>query len=412
MLTHNIAIVGAVDAGKSSLIGVLSTGTLDDGNGKSRETVLTLKHEKESGRTSNINVVKVLNPFEKGTVSQIRFLDLAGHEKYLRTTLRGLTSFFPDYAILVISASKGITRITRDHFNICRSLSIPVLIVITKIDIAPPETFKQTLESVRLLCRRLQIKFTFDCSRGEGREEVLEILSVNPLVVSPIFSVSNVKGDGLDLLKSFLFCLPQLQTAPRANFIRKFASLRGIRKLFFILTPYRVEGIGLVLYGENFLEPIAVGDKLVLGPLGKEYVDIRVKSIHNEFSEVVSRLEPGQHGCLAIRPMDSKSEISKDSLKRGRVLINTPVLVNKVVADVVILTSSTTINIGYTPYIHCANVSVCGRIIGGDNFPLRSGKRSSVTFQFLTPQFIYPGARLVFRDGYVKGIGVIKEILP
>ena len=53
-----IAVCGPVDAGKSSLIGVLTSGELDDGRGKSRKKILKHKHELDSGRTSNIT----LNP--------------------------------------------------------------------------------------------------------------------------------------------------------------------------------------------------------------------------------------------------------------------------------------------------------------------------------------------------------------
>ena len=39
----------------------------------------------------------------------ITFIDLAGHEKYQKTTVFGLTSRTPDFAALVISAAVGIT---------------------------------------------------------------------------------------------------------------------------------------------------------------------------------------------------------------------------------------------------------------------------------------------------------------
>ena len=47
-----VATIGNVDAGKSSLIGVLTKGVLDNGRGKSRSMVMQYKHEIETGRTS------------------------------------------------------------------------------------------------------------------------------------------------------------------------------------------------------------------------------------------------------------------------------------------------------------------------------------------------------------------------
>ena len=38
----------------------------------------------------------------------ITFLDLAGHQKYLKTTIFGLTGHIPDFAMLVIAANAGV----------------------------------------------------------------------------------------------------------------------------------------------------------------------------------------------------------------------------------------------------------------------------------------------------------------
>merc|ERR1712137_307926 len=47
-----VAVVGNVDAGKSTLIGTLTTSCLDDGRGKSRTSIMKHRHEIETGRTS------------------------------------------------------------------------------------------------------------------------------------------------------------------------------------------------------------------------------------------------------------------------------------------------------------------------------------------------------------------------
>lgn len=44
----------------------------------------------------------------------ITFIDLAGHHKYLKTTIFGLTSYCPDFAMLVVSANTGIGECTPD----------------------------------------------------------------------------------------------------------------------------------------------------------------------------------------------------------------------------------------------------------------------------------------------------------
>lgn len=49
-----VAVVGNVDAGKSTLLGVLTHGELDNGRGTARQRLFRHKHEMESGRTSSV----------------------------------------------------------------------------------------------------------------------------------------------------------------------------------------------------------------------------------------------------------------------------------------------------------------------------------------------------------------------
>ena len=46
----------SVDAGKSTMLGVLVKGNLDDGRGKARVNLFRHKHEVESGRTSSVGM--------------------------------------------------------------------------------------------------------------------------------------------------------------------------------------------------------------------------------------------------------------------------------------------------------------------------------------------------------------------
>lgn len=48
----------------------------------------------------------------------VTFIDLAGHEKYLKTTISGLTGCFPDYAFIVVGANMGISKMTREHIQV------------------------------------------------------------------------------------------------------------------------------------------------------------------------------------------------------------------------------------------------------------------------------------------------------
>ena len=55
-----VAVTGNVDAGKSTLLGVLTHGVLDDGRGVARQKLFRHKHEVETGRTSSVGNVGLL----------------------------------------------------------------------------------------------------------------------------------------------------------------------------------------------------------------------------------------------------------------------------------------------------------------------------------------------------------------
>jgi GTPase len=50
------AVVGNVDSGKSTTLGVLTRGGLDDGRGRARVGLFRHKHEIETGRTSSVGM--------------------------------------------------------------------------------------------------------------------------------------------------------------------------------------------------------------------------------------------------------------------------------------------------------------------------------------------------------------------
>ena len=132
-----IGVVGNVDAGKSTLTSVLVNGKNDDGRGSARESVFNHSHEK-NGRTSSVShqSLKISNK------KSLAFIDLAGHERYLKTTLHGLTGYLIDYVVLIVSANSSVQRMTREHLSIALALKIPFIVVVTKIDLVKEKKIK------------------------------------------------------------------------------------------------------------------------------------------------------------------------------------------------------------------------------------------------------------------------------
>lgn len=69
--------------------------------------------------TFKLNVTfQIVNYSDSKTVEEIcehstkliTLIDLAGHHKYLKTTIFGLTGYCPDFAMLVVSANTGMGK--------------------------------------------------------------------------------------------------------------------------------------------------------------------------------------------------------------------------------------------------------------------------------------------------------------
>ncbi|KAL7065506.1 hypothetical protein AAHC03_04860 [Spirometra sp. Aus1] len=171
-----IAMLGSVDAGKSTLLGILTDGELDNGRGRARLNLFRHLHEVQTGRTSSlssevigfdaagrlINRQRSKGRLTRRTVDEvvrdsnrlITLLDLAGHPKYQRTTLSGLARSQPTFAALVVSTTCGLTPEGLDHARTAAALGLPLVVVITKIDLlteaSPQETPTPTEEAVPL----------------------------------------------------------------------------------------------------------------------------------------------------------------------------------------------------------------------------------------------------------------------
>lgn len=109
-----ITLTGPTTSGKSSLLGTLSTATLDNGRGKSRLSLLKHRHEIVSGVTSSVaqeligykdngvinyasgNVTSWTDIHSSAENGRLVFVsDSAGHPRYRRTTVRGLVGWAP-----------------------------------------------------------------------------------------------------------------------------------------------------------------------------------------------------------------------------------------------------------------------------------------------------------------------------
>ncbi|CAH1156035.1 unnamed protein product [Phaedon cochleariae] len=414
-LEIRVAVVGNVDAGKSTLLGVLTHGELDNGRGHARQRLFRHKHEMESGRTSSVgNDIlgfdeqgNVVNKPEHGSLDWVKicersskvitFIDLAGHERYLKTTVFGMTGHAPDFGMLMVGANAGIIGMTKEHLGLALALSVPVFVVVTKIDMCPANVLQENLKMlVRILksqgCRKVPVMVK------TADDVVLSATNFVSERLCPIFQVSNVSGENLPLLKTFL----NLLTTRMEYHENEPAE-------FQIDDTYSVPGVGTVVSGTTLKGVIKLNDILMLGPdpLGN-FQQIAVKSIHRKRMSV-KEVRAGQTASFALK------KIKRSQIRKGMVMVSpslNPQACWEFEGEILVLHHPTTISSRYQAMVHCGSIRQTASIISMSKDCLRTGDKALIHFRFIKhPEYMTPGQRMVFREGRTKAVGNIVRII-
>ncbi|CAG9760782.1 unnamed protein product [Ceutorhynchus assimilis] len=414
-LEIRVAVVGNVDAGKSTLLGVLTHGELDTGRGTARQKLFRHKHEMESGRTSSVgndilgfdSEGNVVNKPEHGSLDWVKiceksskvitFIDLAGHERYLKTTVFGMTGHAPDFGMLMVGANAGIIGMTKEHLGLALALSVPVFVVVTKIDMCPAKVLQDNLKMlVKILkspgCRKVPVMV-------KSSDDV--VLSATNFVserLCPIFQVSNVTGENLGILKTFLNLLTT-----------KMEYHENEPAEFQIDDTYSVPGVGTVVSGTTLKGVIKLNDTLMLGPdpLG-HFIPISVKSIHRK-RMAVKEVRAGQTASFALK------KVKRSQLRKGMVMVSpalNPQSCWEFEGEILVLHHPTTISSRYQAMVHCGSIRQTASIIKMSKDCLRTGDKALIHFRFIKhPEYMTSGQRMVFREGRTKAVGNVVRII-
>ncbi|POW06689.1 hypothetical protein PSTT_08794 [Puccinia striiformis] len=430
-----VACVGNVDSGKSTTLGVLTKGKLDDGRGRARVSLFRHKHELDSGRTSSVGM-EIMGFDAKGrevrpdgvngdllsTANQVglrkqqlswdeickkaakvvSFIDLAGHERYLKTTIFGLTGCSPDFVLLIIGANAGLIGMSKEHLSVALALSIPVVAVITKVDMTPTNVLDSTIKQlVKILkspgCRKVPV---FVKNEGMSCELAQTFIKEK---ACPIFMISNVTGNGIAPLKTFLNSLP-------AGLESQYPTEDPLE--FTISDAFSVPFVGTVVSGVIISGQLATGQEVWLGPdsLGHFQLTI-IKSIQRKRVHVDHALA-GQSVSLNLK------RIKRSGVRKGMVILSknldAPPKSTKVFeGQVLILYHNSTIQPNYQAMLHVGSVRQTVKILSIEKSQvLRTGDRAKIKFEFMKqPEFVKLGQKLLFREGKTKGLGVITKLL-
>jgi len=453
-----VVIVGAHDAGKSTLLGYLSYGIKDNGRGRARLNLLRHRHEIESGRTSSISheIVgydssgKLVN-FSTTNISTweqicessskiVTFLDTCGHPKYLKTTIAGMTGHAPDYACLAVAANAGgLSEMTREHLAIAVMLGVPVFVVLTKIDIATPEQLRLSLGSLVAL-----LKAPGNCkvplivkNEDDLMVSVSHFAQGGPQI--PIFLVSSVTGANMHLLERFFNLLPKP--------VKNYDQLLEEPVEFQIEEVYSVPDVGVVVGGVLCSGRINVSSSLELrtfhlGPdVEGKFTRAAVTSIHRHRMPT-KYLHCGQAATLALELIDPDWRIAK-----SMVLLEAPVAESytEFIADIIVLYHPSGIRVGASGMIHCGSIRQYARVIqvihtkdtksespspslphattmsrsmsspvqssSKENLLITTSQQGTVVFRFFhKPEYLRIGAQVLFIDSGMKCVGKITKL--
>ncbi|OQS00061.1 GTP-binding protein [Thraustotheca clavata] len=398
-----VSVIGDVDCGKSTLIGVLTRGCLDDGNGLARMQVFRHLHEIENGRTSSISeqilgVTKdgkicKFNTMESRNTSSIdaqshkliMFSDLAGHERYLKITATGLASQFPDYAMLVVDATKGVQKMTKEHLLIVLGLGIAVFVVITKSDLVDATRIQTTLSDVQSL---LESAVMVDNDQPYSLANILSCV--------PIFTVSAVTGESLLILQSFFASVMPT---------RLWGSLHDCTAEFFLSGYYDTDA-GSIVAGLVKSGTVHVGDSLLLGPTNSgAFYGVHVKSIEVQRTPAKS-IYAGQTGALLLSSLDN-STIDFSMMRKGMMLVHPslrPIATRQFDAEVQLVDSSVVLKENVQGVIHAGPIQQTAKIVHVqyDNDICR------LRFEFVhCSEYLRPDLPLVFRARRTQAVGKV-----
>ena len=247
-----VGTAGHIDHGKTALVKAL-TGIDAD----------RLEEEKRRGITIDIGFAHLELALEDGEKLRLGFVDVPGHERFVRNMLAGVGGI--DLVLLIIAADESIKPQTREHFDICRLLSIQRgITVLTKADTVDAET----LDVVRL--------------------EVEDFLSGSFLdpKSSPVIPVSSLTDAGIEDLKRALVQVASQIPARDSNSLSRLPIDR----------VFTMKGFGTVVTGTLVSGTIRREEELEIFPTSRR---VRVRGVQVHGQEATQALA-GQRTALNL----------------------------------------------------------------------------------------------------------------
>ena len=333
----NLAVIGHIDHGKSTLVGRLlyETGTIpahliekykveaeERGKGSFAFAWVmdSLKEERERGITIDIAHKRFDTAKYYYTI-----VDCPGHRDFVKNMITGASQ--ADAAILTVDAKDGVMEQTKEHVFLATTLGINQLIIaINKIDTVDysEDRYNEVKEDVSALLKMVGYKLdgvNFIPTSALFGANISEHSKDTPWYTGPTIL------EGLDL-----FVAPEKPT--------------GLPLRIPVQDAYTISGIGTVPVGRVETGTMKPGDKITFMPSGATGEVKSIEMHHEEIPEAV----PGDNIGFNVRG------IGKKDVRRGDVVgpaSNPPTVADEFTAQIVVLQHPSAITAGYTPVFHC-----------------------------------------------------------
>ena len=357
-----VGTAGHIDHGKTALVKAL-TGIDAD----------RLEEEKRRGITIDIGFANLELPMPDGETLRLGFVDVPGHERFVRNMLAGIGGI--DLVLLVIAADESIKPQTREHFDICRLLSVRRgITVLTKSDAVDPET----LDVVRL--------------------EVEEFLRGSFLGhPNPIVAVSSLTGVGMDDLRREL--ISRASDVPAKD--SKATARLPIDRVF------TMKGFGTVVTGTLVSGTVHKEDELEVFPQGHR-VRVRGVQVHGKSAE---QAVAGQRTALNL------AGATTEELARGMMLAPAAVFqaTSRVDVELSLLPSARPLKDRTRVHFHSYTSETIASVVLYSQKQVGPGESAFAQLRLSEPTLLLPGDRFIIRQFspvITSGGGVVVENAP
>jgi selenocysteine-specific elongation factor len=358
-----VGTAGHIDHGKTALVKAL-TGIDAD----------RLEEEKRRGITIDIGFAHLKLSDPGGGMLRLGFVDVPGHERFVRNMLAGVGGI--DLVLLVIAADESIKPQTREHFDICRLLSVGRgITVLTKSDLVDRETLDVVLLEVEEFVKR-----SFLDSEN-----------------SPIVAVSSMTGAGLDDLKQALIKVTSEIPAKDSSAIARLPIDR----------VFTMKGFGTVVTGTLVSGTIGQEQQMEVFP-SRQQVRVRGIQVHGQASD---QAMAGERTALNL------AGVTTEDLGRGMTLAAPATFqtTSRVDVSVSLLPSAKPLKDRARVHFHSYTMEQIATVVLYGKKQVAPGDEAFAQLRLAEPTLLLPGDRFILRQFspvVTIGGGVVLDAAP